>query len=53
MSKDSPTNMAELRRALQSKQKKIDTKELEELAADATSANVIEMVNKIVRALKK
>lgn len=53
MSKDSPTNLSELRRALQAKQKKIDTKELDELAADATSANVIEMVNKIVRALKK
>lgn len=53
MSKDSPTNTAELRRALQSKQKKLDTKELAELAADASSADVIEMVNKIVRALKK
>jgi hypothetical protein len=53
MSKDSPTNMAELRRALQSKQKKIDTKELEELEATATNAEVVEMVNKIVRALKK
>ncbi|MBR3650233.1 MAG: hypothetical protein IKN52_08275 [Victivallales bacterium] len=53
MSKDSPTNTAELRRALQSKQKKIDVKELEELAADATSADIVDMVNKIVRALKK
>lgn len=53
MSKDSPTNTAELRRALQSKQKKIDVKELEELAADATSADIVNMVNKIVRALKK
>lgn len=53
MSKDSPTNTAELRRALQGKQKKLNVKELEELAADATSADVIDMVNKIVRALKK
>ena len=53
MSKDSPTNLSELRRALQAKQKKIDTKELDELAPDAISADVIEMVNKIVRALKK
>ena len=53
MSKDSPTNMAELRRALQNKQKKIDTKELEELAGTATSADIVDMVHKIVRALKK
>lgn len=53
MSKDSPTNMAELRRALQSKQKKIDTKELVELVAGASSADIVDMVNKIVRALKK
>ena len=33
MSKDSPTNTAELRRALQSKQKKIDVKELEDAAS--------------------
>ena len=53
MSKDSPTNLAELRRALASKQKKLDTRELEELAMDATSEDVLEMVNKIVKALKR
>lgn len=51
--KDSPTNISELRRALQSKQKKIDTSGIVELEANATTAEIIEMVNKIIRALKK
>ena len=51
--KDSPTNISELRRALNAKQKKIDMTGIAELDANATTADIIETINKIIKALKK
>ncbi len=56
MSKDmvtvEPKTLTELRRALNSRQKKIDRKRLpEELEANATTAQIIEAINKIRNAL--
>lgn len=51
--KDSPTNISELRRALNAKQKKIDMTGIAELDANAITADIIETINKIIKALKK
>ncbi len=47
-----PKNLTELRRAINSRQKRIDRKKLPPaLAADATTAQIIEAINKIREAL--
>ena len=47
-----PKNLTELRRAINSRQKRIDRKALPaELAADATTEQIIEAVNRIREAL--
>ena len=48
-----PKTITELRRALAQKQKKLDRKKLPEiLAQDATNAQIVSAVNKILKVLR-